>query len=334
MKKTELSGVLFAILLIFSFLLETLAYIAVVAIAVSIIYGVILLTYRQYTSWYFSSRKFTTVKQSLDATIQNCNDLNAYIKELATERLHSYHYQDTGSAMLTDQSAWNHQRPEWSKYHEANNVYYCSRQICANAKVQPFKYVCKYFDIDCNEHTLSFYEELINLFSTIEQGRQSYLSERDDLFTSISDKVPKLIRRFSKKRLLEELDIKPFNIRRDYYPSYRFIYISAGGNSSLECSIVFNVPTLEKFVRYIADTIAKENSISIQRQLMTRNLREQIKSRDGYRCVQCGISVKEEPHLLLEIDHIIPVSKGGKTIPENLQTLCWRCNRQKGDKLI
>ena len=67
---------------------------------------------------------------------------------------------------------------------------------------------------------------------------------------------------------------------------------------------------------------------------MTNNLREQIKRRDGYKCVCCGASLEDEPHLLLEIDRIIPVSKGGKTLPENLQTLCWRCNRSKSDKLI
>ncbi|HIS15474.1 MAG TPA: HNH endonuclease [Candidatus Scatomorpha merdavium] len=37
---------------------------------------------------------------------------------------------------------------------------------------------------------------------------------------------------------------------------------------------------------------------------------------------------------MLEIDHIIPVSKGGRTAEENLQTLCWKCNRAKSDKIM
>ena len=38
--------------------------------------------------------------------------------------------------------------------------------------------------------------------------------------------------------------------------------------------------------------------------------------------------------ILLEIDHIIPIAKGGQTVEDNLQTLCWKCNRAKSDKII
>ena len=33
------------------------------------------------------------------------------------------------------------------------------------------------------------------------------------------------------------------------------------------------------------------------------------------------------------LDHIIPVSKGGCTVEDNLQTLCWKCNRAKSNKM-
>lgn len=67
---------------------------------------------------------------------------------------------------------------------------------------------------------------------------------------------------------------------------------------------------------------------------MTSSLREKIKKRDKYTCKYCGVSVKQEPNLLLEIDHIIPLSKGGITSEDNLQTLCWRCNRRKSNKIF
>ena len=71
-----------------------------------------------------------------------------------------------------------------------------------------------------------------------------------------------------------------------------------------------------------------------QRRLMTKKLREFIKKRDNYTCCNCGNSVYAEPNLLLEIDHIIPVSKGGCTNEENLQTLCCKCNRSKSNKIV
>ena len=48
---------------------------------------------------------------------------------------------------------------------------------------------------------------------------------------------------------------------------------------------------------------------------------------------KCKNSTEKEPNLLLEIDHIVPLSKGGLTSRDNLQTLCWRCNRSKSDNI-
>jgi 5-methylcytosine-specific restriction endonuclease McrA len=69
--------------------------------------------------------------------------------------------------------------------------------------------------------------------------------------------------------------------------------------------------------------------LQIERDLMKASLRYQILKRDNYTCQACGRSPKTETGVKLHIDHIIPVSKGGKTEPDNLQTLCDLCNLGK-----
>jgi len=58
------------------------------------------------------------------------------------------------------------------------------------------------------------------------------------------------------------------------------------------------------------------------------SMRAAVLVRDGGRCRRCRRSIN------LEMDHIVPVSKGGKTEELNLQTPCRRCNRAKCRKLV
>ena len=58
------------------------------------------------------------------------------------------------------------------------------------------------------------------------------------------------------------------------------------------------------------------------------SLRYRVLTAAKYRCELCGINAKEKA---LDVDHIIPRNKGGKTVFENLQTLCYTCNSQKRD---
>lgn len=62
------------------------------------------------------------------------------------------------------------------------------------------------------------------------------------------------------------------------------------------------------------------------RQPIPRKLRHEVFKRDGYRCRECGSSKDETS---LEIDHIVPVAKGGTNDIDNLQTLCRECNQKK-----
>ena len=49
-----------------------------------------------------------------------------------------------------------------------------------------------------------------------------------------------------------------------------------------------------------------------------------------YACVYCG--KRSQQKALYQIDHILPMSKGGLTKVENLQLLCRTCNLIKSDK--
>lgn len=49
----------------------------------------------------------------------------------------------------------------------------------------------------------------------------------------------------------------------------------------------------------------------------------------GGRCAHCG---RHGSISQMEADHIVPYSKGGRTTWSNLQILCRRCNRSKGNR--
>ena len=59
------------------------------------------------------------------------------------------------------------------------------------------------------------------------------------------------------------------------------------------------------------------------------SLRYRVLAESGGRCALCGATNKER---LLDVDHIKPRSKGGKNEYDNLQVLCSKCNRSKGNK--
>ena len=57
-------------------------------------------------------------------------------------------------------------------------------------------------------------------------------------------------------------------------------------------------------------------------------LRWAVWERDNFTCRQCGLRRE------LQVDHVVPVSKGGGTELSNLQTLCGTCNARKGAKMM
>ena len=95
---------------------------------------------------------------------------------------------------------------------------------------------------------------------------------------------------------------------------------------------------LEGFVEYAnaSDLIAptkiesNKNFRSPSRDPSLR-LRFKVMLRDNFTCQHCGASPAKRLGVELHIDHIIPWSKGGETILENLKTLCSTCNLGKSN---
>ena len=62
-----------------------------------------------------------------------------------------------------------------------------------------------------------------------------------------------------------------------------------------------------------------------------KTVRFEVFKRDRFTCQYCGASA---PDVLLEVDHIKPVSKGGTNEMLNLITACRDCNRGKTNKTL
>jgi 5-methylcytosine-specific restriction endonuclease McrA len=57
------------------------------------------------------------------------------------------------------------------------------------------------------------------------------------------------------------------------------------------------------------------------------NIKMYVRARDQYTCQYCGVRFPQD----LEIDHVVPRSRGGSTTPDNLVASCHECNQKKGN---
>ncbi len=82
-------------------------------------------------------------------------------------------------------------------------------------------------------------------------------------------------------------------------------------------SIIFPIPAVIRLTHYV--------HIPYRRKAYSKN---NIFLRDKHICQYCG---RKESANNLTLDHILPQSRGGKTVWENLVTCCRNCNSKKGD---
>ena len=165
------------------------------------------------------------------------------------------------------------------------------------------------------------------LTTTNLKGKHIYKNEFNELSKSLKPK---------KFREIEEtlcLEVK-LNPQTTINVTCELRYMSPTGRNSYSDKYSYTLTDLENWYRIVLSTQTEKykrlTEISYERSRMTNSLRYDILKRDGYRCKICGSKSCDD--VKLHIDHIIPVSKGGTTDRENLQTLCDRCNSGKSNK--
>ena len=77
------------------------------------------------------------------------------------------------------------------------------------------------------------------------------------------------------------------------------------------------------------NVIRLKTYVRVPRGVTRRISRRVLFARDGWQCAYCGSSSNR-----LTLDHIVPRSRGGTSVWENVVTSCAPCNHRKGDRLL
>ena len=145
-----------------------------------------------------------------------------------------------------------------------------------------------------------------------DMGERKKTEYIDSLWESIDDNMLRLF--FGRKLyFLRQLSIELMKL------SHPDIY-------NEENNIKYGIRALEDLSLYEIGKINPTLEKSLRNQAF-----EKAKDINGnYHCACCGVADKSR--IYFQVDHIIPMNNGGKSVAENLQILCRKCNGTKGDK--
>lgn len=133
-------------------------------------------------------------------------------------------------------------------------------------------------------------------------------------------------------KLIEKIKLKPM---LDTEIEIIVRYTSPRGRNSYSSKATYPFYEIKSFYVEMLDSVAKRSTRSYQMKVerfkMTATMRYQVLVRDKATCQICGASKKDG--VVLHVDHILPVAKGGKSTLDNLRTLCDRCNLGKKDRI-
>ncbi len=289
------------------------AYTILIPLFIFMVYvGIYYLVYLFKTLSYYKTPDFLSVKEKLAEKIVEYNEFDHFMDETRD-------YIRSKQQELT-----------------TGNVRNSTLTVYKNSQLDVYKYIVKYFfrNTKIDESSMQTIEAILQKYNTINQTHEILTDEYNELMEYIQKHMYRGAYIFKSMTMKKLGSRKLPKFEKNYYMWYAFNYTSPTNRKSYSNSIVLDEERLEDFAEFLNNLIAYRKSAKYQRQLMTPRLRESILIRDKYACKSCGISKEKEAHLLLEIDHITPISKGGITIETNLQALCWKCNRTKGAKIL
>ena len=280
---------------------------------------------------YYSSPDFANVKNICGKLMQSQREFNEYIAEKAKSVSKLFGTRVTRNE-TNNEDVYNFIRT----YKKTVTPFTAevSATVFGSAENNPIGYVIKYFYPNKGKYKEQI-EKLRTLIEELETLKEAKV---------IIDNYKKQYQEYIKDvpSFILDLDENGFYSRLGFATidesileiEYKFVYTSNGGMAQRSFSVPMTEENIIELINQLENKLTTTAQIKEQRALMTRKLRAYIKERDNYTCCICKNSVYNEPNLLLEVDHIIPISKGGMTEENNLQTLCWKCNRAKADKII
>lgn len=281
-------------------------------------------------SEYYQSKEFAKVKESCEILMSSQREFNEYINEKVefVSKLFG-HKVFRNSTVYNDE--YNYIRP-YKKTITPLSIE-VSAGVFASAENDPMKYIVKYFypDKTMYKEQIDKLYILIEELETIKEAKQIIENYKLEYQQYLGD-VPKYILKDDEVGFYSKLGFASID-ESVLAVEYRFSYTSNGGMAQRSFTVPMTEENIIELISILENKLSKTEFVKEQRRLMTKKLRDAIKIRDNYTCCKCGNSIEKEPNLLLEIDHIVPIAKGGCTVDDNLQTLCWKCNRSKGIKI-
>lgn len=159
---------------------------------------------------------------------------------------------------------------------------------------------------------------------------------KQDSYQRIEHSLLKKYRKRQYEQVLDDNKAFVFNFVRSQTRYKQKNYVKSSYKVNVEInSFAYSYEYIQQRYNDLASigfesTLRKYHSKN-QRKMVTRELREEIMRRDNYTCQICGKYMPDE--VGLQVDHIIPIAKGGKSVVSNLRVLCSKCNGSKSDKM-